>query len=632
MELNQKQEKYIATLQVILRVTGHLIIAGILLINFLQMVSPELGMMDLVVLLAGCAVICSAYLFKLPKIRQLVLKREPAEMPTVAAIKEEKSIPVIIARWLCWVVGAGFLLTALADIAEYSIYENVDAWVALALGMVLGLLGLLVYLPACKKILFYLLNLKSDGVEMPGGKAASFLRGLFGTLFSVVVLCLLGWMVYLAANQVYRATLVEPQFVIRLFRALVLGYVVLLILRIPNVVEKIKAWKVQDADLMKAIWRGMRMPVFIGMALIVLVAGAEIGARIAYRDQLKPYDGDIFVGSRTEDLFSHDAVTSETMQAFNIDHPDGIEYYFTKDFTGEYFNSTDGFRLTVNQPGVYKNTIYVIGASYVQSLDTPDDLTLPSHLQNMINEQYGDDYRVVNWGTFSHSCESYYFKIHDLALKQGDVVLVLLGNADINRIYINDPYDWFWPVVGVSNAEEISKKVTRVENPYDVFNHPLPASPSAFFRFVLQPALPYKPENYKSLATYQFALDNTVQVCAEVLKETQGYLQEAGVDMISFVEPNLFTLAEPSERELAMLNDTGLSPYGMKFVSTRFLTAFSALEPELKASGVTLVDLTSAFDGRSEGTEVYHNWNNINSIGNALLAEEIMQALAALLP
>lgn len=640
MEPSQENTKLIKVIQKTLIIIGHVIIGLVLLANFIQIVTPDLGLVDFIATLAGVLLICASFLFNLPKVRAFISRKAPEKTPVDTPVfAKDKIIPLEIVRWVSWGVGLAYLVVSMADIVEYQLYENVDAWVGLVLAAALGVFGVLVYLPGIKKAIYWVFNLPdpaSKDAEASQSKWAGVLRGFVCCLLGIIGLCLLGWAIYLTTNQVFRATLVEPRFVVRLFRALVLGYVVLLILRIPNIIEKIKAWKNEDATVMQSIWRGIRIPFFIGIGIIVLCIGAEVGARIAFREQMKAYDGDIFSEARTENLFTHDEVTSETRQAYNIDHPDGIEYYYSADYSGKYFNSKDGFRLTVAQPENYQNTIYMIGAQYVHSLDTPDAYTIPSYLQVMMNEKYGDDYRVVNWGTFMHSCESYYHKIQNLEVDNGDMVLLVMGTADISRLYMHDLYDWFWPVVGVSNQAEISKKINQVDDPWgNMAKTGISSQPSAFLRYVVQPNLPYKPENYKTVNEFKFALDSTVSTCVAVIKQSEDLLAQKGATLAVFIEPNLYTLGNPTEREVVLLNITDnpyISPYGADNVSKQFIEGLLSHQAELSDQNINLFDLTSAFDDRTNSEEIFHNWNSINEIGNQILAEKIFNILLTLLP
>lgn len=106
-----------------------------------------------------------------------------------------------------------------------------------------------------------------------------------------------------------------------------------------------------------------------------------------------------------------------------------IQYYEgnfarLKDTAGEYTNVSQGMRRTTSQPEEYRNKIYIIGPCIVGGAFVSDDSTIPSILQEKLNQSYPNVYKVENMGICGGP-RSYLEKIKRLDLYSGDYLLLI---------------------------------------------------------------------------------------------------------------------------------------------------------------------------------------------------------------
>lgn len=96
--------------------------------------------------------------------------------------------------------------------------------------------------------------------------------------------------------------------------------------------------------------------------------------------------------------------------------------YKLVDRKGEGTNVVDGKRVTVGIPDEWQNSIYIIGPCTVQGSYVKDNDTIPSYIQEYLNQCYPHKYRVVNLGS-SGFYEGDIENISKLTLKKADIVI-----------------------------------------------------------------------------------------------------------------------------------------------------------------------------------------------------------------
>ena len=98
----------------------------------------------------------------------------------------------------------------------------------------------------------------------------------------------------------------------------------------------------------------------------------------------------------------------------------GIAY---ADYQSKYVNIADGHRVTADQPSDGARRIWFLGGCRVYGICSPDDMTVPSHLQRALNES-GQSFTVENYGynlygRYHSVAETY----ANLPIADGDIVI-----------------------------------------------------------------------------------------------------------------------------------------------------------------------------------------------------------------
>lgn len=98
-----------------------------------------------------------------------------------------------------------------------------------------------------------------------------------------------------------------------------------------------------------------------------------------------------------------------------------------EDICGKYLNIKNGFRVTTDSPNSYVGTIYVCGDIRVFGAGSPDNETICSYLQRMINLPF----KVVNYSNFVwiSNWDRQLELLRKTKFKKNDIVVLLLTNS-----------------------------------------------------------------------------------------------------------------------------------------------------------------------------------------------------------
>lgn len=113
--------------------------------------------------------------------------------------------------------------------------------------------------------------------------------------------------------------------------------------------------------------------------------------------------------------------------------PKNTRLVIPNDFNGTFFNAMDGRRKTTNQPKEYRNSIYLFGGSTMYNGAVPDYHTIASNLQRRLNEAFGNQFIVRNFGATTVSTIQQLERLHTIDLLPDDVVIFYDGVNDIHH-------------------------------------------------------------------------------------------------------------------------------------------------------------------------------------------------------
>lgn len=104
---------------------------------------------------------------------------------------------------------------------------------------------------------------------------------------------------------------------------------------------------------------------------------------------------------------------------------EGAKRKILLDFQSEHQHIINGRRVTTGQPPKYHNTIYTHGACTFRGTGVEDSETIASYIQNFVNEEFAESYKVINSGIGRGSSihdDMEYMKEQNY--KPGDIVIV----------------------------------------------------------------------------------------------------------------------------------------------------------------------------------------------------------------
>lgn len=129
---------------------------------------------------------------------------------------------------------------------------------------------------------------------------------------------------------------------------------------------------------------------------------------------------------------------SETRSGKGVAIPLGTRLVIPNDQQGKYINVSNGKRRTAFQPIEVKNKVYLFGGSTIFSGEVPDEYTIASRLQQLLNTKFADRFTVENYGSTSVTLAQQLERLRTLQLAPGDVVIFYDGVKMLRRQFTTD--------------------------------------------------------------------------------------------------------------------------------------------------------------------------------------------------
>jgi len=369
------------------------------------------------------------------------------------------------------------------------------------------------------------------------------------------------------------------------------------------------------------------VPVF---SVLLLLGIIELGARIYlnFSSELK-YDNHLDFRKSipppyTNSKYDVNEFLDATFGKITWYTPDNTLLVIPNDFENSYIKVKDGIRSTSFQPEVYLHTIYVLGGSTVFCAEVPDDYTMPSYLQKLINEKYKNKYRVVNLGASSVNITQEVERLKSISFQQNDIVIMFDGANDVlQSLYNDDPSGY---IVGKNN--NILKKLSPI-NKFIVFIYQRMEKYSAFVSHFLDP---YRYNNTPLHLSDKTHMDLRKQEMEKIFVSNlilaQKYVEKQNAYFYHFLQPNLFSVNYFSIYEINLKENKYLVGAGIEEV---FKFGYPVLESDVKQLktkyAVNTYDLTKIFDNRDYGEELFLDWVHVADKGNIYIAKEIYEII-----
>lgn len=318
------------------------------------------------------------------------------------------------------------------------------------------------------------------------------------------------------------------------------------------------------------------------------------------------------------EFFSQDFVRESFFQpgGWNISEKTGDIY--PKDFSGRFFNTSNGRRKTAFQPEKFENTIYLFGDSTVYGAEVPDEHTIASQLQLLFNKAHPEKYVVENFGITSFTTDKQLKMLKAVnKLKPEDIVIFYEG---INEIFLNIFY---------ANSESSYMKV--VQNDLDAFSWMLKimmdlSERSYFVKLFLNPVDYAVPEHLSDAVFVQKMAEQTQPEFVRDIIEAHNYSTEKGAIFFHFLQPHFFADDSYTEYEQKIKENKYMTPAGVGGAFEKGYISLKKANDEL-AGSINSFDLTEILNERRDSEEYFLDFAHVNHEANKIIAERMFNTL-----
>ena len=292
-----------------------------------------------------------------------------------------------------------------------------------------------------------------------------------------------------------------------------------------------------------------------------------------------------------------------------------------KDFSGRYFNTSNGIRKTSFQPEKFENTVYLFGDSTVYGSEVPDEYTIASQLQMLFSEFIPGKYIVMNYGITSFTTDKQLKMLKTVdGLKEGDIVIFYEG---ISVIFLNIFY---------ANAE--SSYMKAVQNDLDALSWLLKimmgfSEKSYFVRLFLNPVDYAVPEHLSDAVFIQKMTEQTQPQFIRDIIEAHNYSTKSGAQFFHFLQPHFFADDLYTEYEKEIRKNKYLTPAGIEGSFKKGYESLKKANAEL-AESINSVDLTEILNERKDGEEYFLDYVHANHSANKVIAENIFRNITTI--
>jgi hypothetical protein len=415
---------------------------------------------------------------------------------------------------------------------------------------------------------------------------------------------------------------------------LALSFALRLIIRLESVFEDAPVQYRSQLARLRKNFVGLTI---MAMSVVLMFGFLEVGTRVLVAfdvlpDLMTPYEvynlDWYYAASPFPDFRSKSAI-------YTFHPAPGEAYWLMEDKRSHYVNITHHIRHTTDQPADYARTIYMFGGSTLYSTEVPDAYTIPSYLQRLIVDSFGDTFQVVNLGVPGYNTFVQLERLQDVELEDGDIVVFYDGTNNVFLDTTFSPARLLDPII-ISRDDNLSDREVARRHFIAQLNLKVIEGMSAisyysrFFQYLTWARWDLLLNPEYDAAYIEMSVENSISNFNQDIQNTIIYLseQEEEIQFVHFLQPVLFTLSQPTEREAQLLEN-----FGTDFTYRRTYQGLQALSAQWQGEGLLAYDLTHVLDPafRPAGQEVFFDYCHVNHYANAIIAEAMFVRLAPLL-
>ena len=287
-------------------------------------------------------------------------------------------------------------------------------------------------------------------------------------------------------------------------------------------------------------------------------------------------------------------------------------HFLLADVRGTYINVVHGTRVTTDHPPNPARRVLVLGGSTVLSEQVPDDYTIPSFLQRLINAHCDTPVAVFNYGVNSMSPVQHVSRLMDEGVGPGDIVILYEGVNQVSYM-----------------VYEGGRLFGFESLPHRLMGAVEWASPASATAYVIADAWHRTvPMTISDAAALRVNVDRAGAGYRHLLVEAHRFAAAHGGAFVHFLQPHLFATPLVTPYRRALLLDHWATPPG---IDIAFQAAYPTLREGMEAArqdGVASFDLSGLLAAGRVPGEVFLDFAHVNDVANEIVARAIFPPIA----
>ena len=345
----------------------------------------------------------------------------------------------------------------------------------------------------------------------------------------------------------------------------------------------------------------------IGIAVTILLSYEQVLRARFWSLNLASSTGHL--RSRLSNLpYSEESYNTDFLACFPSKKHDLRKTFFHNklNFTSSLLNFVDGLRKTsfVESDRTFENRIFLFGGSTIDCQEVPDDYTIASRLQKILNSANTVEsktinsnlraFKVINCGVSGASLNANYEHFQELAFSKGDICIFYFG---INESNFGKTFFVFKSPL--TKIPEINRLRTRKLNNVILLQ-----------RFI------------RLLSTFDrnhIIFNEKVNKVSQILTSLERSCTERGIELIAILQPFVNTRSPISHHDRG-----AFFHYWPRSHFNAHTLLFERFADEFRNENF-FVDGRTIFDGID--LDVYTEWCHTNYLGNQIIAENFYKII-----
>jgi len=357
--------------------------------------------------------------------------------------------------------------------------------------------------------------------------------------------------------------------------------------------------------------------VLIGFSSLITLGVVELATRIIYSGEYRNYYQHRV--NQPEPYQNADYFSKAFIQESIFDQPgkwiniEGTRMIYPTNFDGEYFNVTNHLRVTTDAPDSFRNTIHLLGGSTIYNAEVPDQYTVASNLQRQVNEEFPNQYRVINYGVTSINTAQQVERLKMIDLQPDDKV-IFYGGVNDGLLFTTGKMDGW--IMGENHIAYNKSNLNIIQKIRFKIFHRLHRK-SQFVEIFLNPYTHNIPQHLSDQSRVEEMKSQLSDSYEQSVKEADKWCKENGASFYNFLQPTLLTRKNKTTYENELLENQYLIPEVWLLALKYSYEVLPEVQNKIQKQGILSKDLRDILDNSTESH--YLDYCHITDKGNHII-------------